>query len=57
MGLEDLAHPASPEQLHDFVDAVEKLTGGEDPVVFAEWRLARDNGLSPEIPHISIYIL
>ena len=57
VGLEDLAHSAAAEQLHDFVNAVEELTGRENPVFAVDRWLARDNGMSPHIAHISIYIL
>jgi len=57
VGLEDLAHPAPPQELHDFVDTVEKLTRGENPIFAVNRWLARGDGMSPQIPHISIYIL
>ena len=57
MGLEHLAHASTPEQLHDLVDPVEQLSRGEDAVLVAKRRFARGNGLSPQIAHISIYIL
>ena len=57
VGLEDLAHSAPAQELDDFVNAVEKLTGGENPVVAVDRWLARSDGMSPHIAHISIYIL
>jgi hypothetical protein len=55
--LEDLPHSAPAEQEYDFVDAVEELTRRENPVFAVDQWLARSDGMSPNIAHISIYIL